>query len=331
MIVVGCSGSDNPPGTGSGTGGSATGSGGSVSGTGGTTAGSGGSGGAGSGGTTGSGGASGGSSGSGGAGGSDAGTDAVTVTDVAAPLPDVARDVVGAGPSGMRQVARPTGMPYMGNGYYEYLPPGYGDGTKRPLLVFFHGLGENGDGTMAQLPRILKHGPPKIIAANQWTADRPFVVLSVQHPGGGCPTATEVRDFLTFAIGRYEVDPNKIFLTGLSCGGRGGFSYLGQFRGMQVLAAALIAADSRVAFTGAGCALLKDVALWTFHGSQDTPEPDTAGMDSFMACPQPRKDAKYTLQPGANHQQSWERVYDSPMVLNEVLTWMLAQTRTPAQ
>jgi poly(3-hydroxybutyrate) depolymerase len=237
----------------------------------------------------------------------------------------------GDGPSASRQVARPRGMPYAGNGFWEYLPPGYGDGTKRPLLVFMHGVGENGDGSLAQLQRLLMHGPPKIIRNNQWPAERPFIVLSVQHPGEGCPSATEVRDFITFALASYDVDPDKVFLTGLSCGGRGGFDYLGQFKGERVLAAALIAADSNVAYNAAGCSLLSEVALWVFHGTNDNAANDTAGMAKFMACPQPRKDARYELQQGANHPQSWERVYDNPAKLDEVLTWMLAQTRGPAR
>jgi predicted esterase len=327
MMAVGCGSSDSSPGSGSGGRGSGGSGGSGISGSGGSTSGSAGSGGAatGTGGSDASGGSGGSAPGSGGSPGNDGGADAAP--DTSAPRPDVAHDLVGDGPSGARQVARPIGMPYAKAGYYEYLPPGYGDGTPRPLLVFFHGVGENGDGTAGQLGRVLVHGPPKIIRNNQWTPDRPFVVLSMQHPGAGCPSATEVHDFITFAMNSYDVDPKKIFLTGLSCGGRGGWAYLGQFKGEQVLAAALIAADSSAAFTAAGCSLLSTVAIWGFHGTADTPATDSAGMANFMACPQPRKDAKYNLLQGATHQQSWERVYDSPMQLNEVLTWMLAQTR----
>ncbi len=243
---------------------------------------------------------------------------------------DAPRDGVNAGLSSSRQVARPRGMPFAGNGYYEYLPPGYGDGTRRPLLMFWHGVGENGDGSLAQLPFLLRHGPPKIIGNDQWSNDYPFIVLSIQHAPPLCPTAAEVRDFMTFAMGMYNVDPDKVFLTGLSCGGTGSFDYLGQFKGERVLAAALIASDSSRAFNAAGCSLLSEVALWVFHGTADAPANDTAGMTNFMACPQPRKDARYELLQGAGHVQSWERVYDNPAKLDEILTWMLAQTRAPA-
>ncbi len=342
-LAVGCSSSSPGPGNGgAGSGGSGTvpagsggsgegGRGGSTSGTGGSSAGAGGSSAGAGGGSAGTGGGAPGRPVDSGASGSRDSRAADARSDGARPDAGGSRDAAGGGPSASRQVARPRGMPYAANGYYEYLPPGYGDGTKRPLLMFWHGFGENGDGSPAQLPRVLRHGPPKTIRNNQWPAERPFIVLSIQHPGNDCPSGQELRNFTEFAMTRYDVDPDKVFLTGLSCGGRGGFEYLGQFKGERVVAAALIAADSNVAFNAGGCALLNEVAMWVFHGTNDSPANDTAGMAKFMACPQPRKDARYELQQGANHPQSWERVYDDPAKLEEVLTWMLAQTRGPAR
>jgi predicted peptidase len=219
-------------------------------------------------------------------------------------------------------------MPYAKNGYWEYLPPGYGDGTRRPLLTFWHGIGENGAGTAgAELNKVLAHGPPKLIQNNLWTSDRPFIVLSPQHTGTDCPSADEVHDFITFAMLNYDVDPTRVYLTGLSCGARGSWAYLGKYKGEQVVAAALIAGDSSVAYNAAGCSLLATVGIWCFHGGADSPAADAAGMAKFMACPMPRKDAKYDEFPGVDHQGSWERVYDDPARLNMVLAWMLGQTK----
>jgi predicted peptidase len=246
---------------------------------------------------------------------------------------DAARDaIVGDGPSQARQTARPIGMPYSKNGFWEYLPPGYGDGTPRPLLVFWHGVGEDGAGTTADLPKVLVHGPPKLINLNQWPATRPFVVLSPQHPGSGtCPTVMEIHDFLTFAIGAYAVDPARVYLTGLSCGALGSWSYLGQYLGQQVVAAVLIAGNSSLAYDAmnAGCNVVNQVALWSFHGDADQSVPiaaDTMGMNNFMACPMPRKDAKYTIYPGVDHEGSWTRTYDLSSG-NDIYAWMLMQHR----
>ena len=74
-------------------------------------------------------------------------------------------------------------------GYLEYLPPGYGDGKPRPLLVFLHGSGEAGNGSEAALDVVDKLGPPELIEAGDWPDDRPFVVLAPQY-GTGPPTMT---------------------------------------------------------------------------------------------------------------------------------------------
>jgi hypothetical protein len=84
--------------------------------------------------------------------------------------------------SATRMTAHPIGTTASPLGYYDYLPPGYGPGAKKPLLIFLHGAGGNGDGTPAQLPYVINDsGIASYIANNGWAADRPFVVLSPQH------------------------------------------------------------------------------------------------------------------------------------------------------
>ena len=63
-------------------------------------------------------------------------------------------------------------------------------------MVFYHGIGENGDGSAAALDSVPANGPPMLINADQWPNERPFVVLSPQHSGGGCPSADEIHDFI---------------------------------------------------------------------------------------------------------------------------------------
>src|ERR1700754_2415342 len=48
------------------------------------------------------------------------------------------------------------------NGFYEYLPVGYTtSSTAYPLLVFLHGVGEEGNGG-SDLTKVLAHGPPQL-------------------------------------------------------------------------------------------------------------------------------------------------------------------------
>ena len=144
--------------------------------------------------------------------------------------------------SASRLTAHPLGTTASPLGYYEYLPPGDGSGAKKPLLIFLHGFGENGDGTSAQLPNVISNsGIAYYIANNGWAADRPFVVLAPQHnfiespefpypcdvPFGGsclmqhqhdygnplpagsaCWAPSEVHAFLDYALAHYKRRPD---------------------------------------------------------------------------------------------------------------------------
>jgi predicted peptidase len=237
---------------------------------------------------------------------------------------------VGGAESG-KQTARPINQPYAKNGFWEYLPQHYGNGFKRPLLVFWAGVGENGDGSLNALKVITdRHGPPKLIAQDNWPSERPFVVLSPQHgTATDRPSPEEVRDFLSFALENYDVDPERVYLTGLSSGARGSWAYLGKYKGEQVAASVLIAGDSSVAYDTGGCSVVSEVALWTFHGENDYEVPypdDTAGMNNFKACAQPREEVIYTTYPGTGHVESWPRTYDLSAG-HDIYAWLLTKQR----
>jgi predicted peptidase len=226
-----------------------------------------------------------------------------------------------------RQSERRLGTTGAALGFLEYLPPGYGDGSRRPLLVFLHGSRENGNGG-TELGKVLASGPPRLIHDDRWPAQRPFIVLSPQHPGDGCPDAAEIHAFISFALAAYAVDESRVYLTGLSCGAIGAWRYLAQLRGAQVAAAALVCGDGRGAFESAGCAL-GDVAIWAFHGDRDKKVPPTGTtipIANLMACPSPpRKEVKMTIYPGVAH-DVWTPTYDGSAG-NDVYGWLLGSRR----
>ncbi len=234
------------------------------------------------------------------------------------------------GPASSRQTERPLGTTPAMQGFYEYLPPGYG-GMPRPVLVFFHGGGERGNGT-TELSKLLVHGPPWLISKDEWPAERPFVVLSPQHSSeiGGCPDADEVQTFLSFALANYAIDPKRVYLTGLSCGGHAIWRYLGKYGGKSLAATVPICGDGRDAWTMGGCGMA-GAALWAFHGDADPtvlPVGTTETVAHLLECPQPpRKEIKMTMFPGVQH-ESWPPVYDLSAG-QDIYTWMLANTATP--
>lgn len=63
--------------------------------------------------------------------------------------------------------------------YFVYLPRGFAEQEKWPVLLFMHGNGERGDGK-AELDYVLIHGP--LMEAWARKRDLPFVIISPQLP-----------------------------------------------------------------------------------------------------------------------------------------------------
>jgi dienelactone hydrolase len=263
--------------------------------------------------------------------------------------------------SASRLTAHPIGATASPLGYYEYLPPGYGSGAKKPLLIFLHGHGGNGDGTPAQLPNVINDaGIAYYIANNGWAADRPFVVLAPQHnqidspaypypceglffgscgmqlqhdygnplpAGSNCWAPSEVHAFLDYALAHYNVDATRVYLTGLSCGGYGVWESLAQFGAGRIAAAVPIAGDGRPALRSSGCALAS-APIWAFAGDADDVVNPAGSIDTIGAlrtCPAPpAKELRLTVYPGVDH-DSWDHAYSGSQG-QDIYGWMLGFT-----
>ena len=243
------------------------------------------------------------------------------------------------GDSAQYLTQRPIGSTESTMGYDEYLPPSYDPkGDPSPLLLFFHGAGESGDGSAEALSHLVGAGIPKYINVGGWPTDRPFVVLAPQHfdpgtfdfstcdglPWGGscgmqlqhdlghdstsfCTTPDEVHDFIDYAVAHYNVDPTRVYLTGLSCGAYGIWEYLAAHGADNKVAAAVpIAGDGRPGSSDDYCKL-DTTPIWAFHGLLDdvvNPDGSIVPMTALQGCPgvdAQRGDADYL--PGPRPQQ----------------------------
>src|SRR5688572_19581767 len=112
-------------------------------------------------------------------------------------------------------------------GFLEFKPKNYSKVTNQPLIIFLHGIGERGNGT-SELPRVANVGIAKLIAkANPMTftsngKTESFVVLSPQlSKKYGTWQSFYVEEMIEYAKKYLDIDPNRIFVSGLSLGGGG--------------------------------------------------------------------------------------------------------------
>jgi hypothetical protein len=228
-------------------------------------------------------------------------------------------------------VAYPVGSGNSPLPYLEYLPPGYGDGTPRPLLVFLHGVDEAADGTETSVAKILGLGIPRLIAEGDWPSERPFVVLMPQEPvakSQRCDFGIEIGQFLEYAVDRYEIDEARVYLTGISCGAIGVWDYLASATDGTVAAAVPISGHPRWAMDKAGCAVAR-VPIWDFQGALDDIVPVQAvrnAIDELRSCTDPRpSELRLTIYPDADH-DAWTRTYDLSAG-NDVYAWLLGHSK----
>lgn len=216
-------------------------------------------------------------------------------------------------------------------GYLEYLPPSYSeDGDPSPLLVLLHGSGESGPGTDLMLGLLDNTGIPMLIGQNQWDDARPFVVLSPQHDAVEpfvCVTSDEIDEFLRFALENYNVDPARVYVTGLSCGATGLWNYLGEYGAGLVAAAVPIAGFGVGPFGLRGCELGR-TPVWAFHGARDDSVPvhgDAYPLTELGQCTEPAAvDARLTVYPLGGH-HIWDRTYNLASG-DDIYAWMLSHS-----
>jgi predicted peptidase len=193
--------------------------------------------------------------------------------------------------------------------YLLFLPEGYGQTDKRwPLMLFLHGAGERGN----DLNKVKVHGPPKIV---QTKKDFPFILVSPQ-----CPEGVWWNDKLDVLINllddieaHYNVDTERVYLTGLSMGGFGTWALASKYPDRFAAAAPICGGGMRIMAYG-----LKDVPIWAFHGGKDPVVPVEESKEMVAAVKARGGDAKLTIYPEAQH-DSWTETYNNP----ELYTWFL--------
>jgi predicted peptidase len=204
--------------------------------------------------------------------------------------------------------------------YRALVTPGRDGGELLPLIVFLHGAWQDGDDNESQLAG---YGNGSLEWVDQAMAGNiPLVYVAPQVDKEYWPprrVAAVVRD----ALQRFPIDPQRIYLTGISDGGTGVWDEL---KTWPACFAAGVPMSAMTELSGLGT--IRDVPQWIFHGAKDNDTDVETGYNGAMVGSRAVVRAlramggapRYTEYPKGMH-PIWHQAYATP----ELLPWLLEQ------
>lgn len=191
--------------------------------------------------------------------------------------------------------------------YLLYIPSTYNQkpSYKWPLIIFLHGIGEIG----TDVNKLRYVALPKVITG------KPFIMLAPQCTSGWWNTST-LQKFLRQVITKYNIDTNRICLTGLSMGGYGTWDWSARYPKQFASAVPICGGGT----TSLACNL-KYVPVWAFHNTYDptvSVQQSRNMVNAIKACG--GRLVKYTEYPVRAH-NAWTRAYAD----TALYSWMLKQ------
>ena len=213
--------------------------------------------------------------------------------------------------------------------YRQHVSPNLPQDGKVPLILFLHGAGERGNDNKAQLKHgvsdLIKYADANggaIIIAPQCPKDEKWVDIewdSLAHAMPAEPSASMklVLALLNDKIEKMPVDPERVYVTGLSMGGYGTWDII-QRRPKLFAAALPICGGGDPALAS----VIKNIPIWIFHGDADNLVKVVRSREMDAALKASGGNVQYREYPGVGH-DSWTATYAD----KDVLKWMFEQKR----
>jgi len=203
--------------------------------------------------------------------------------------------------------------------YVTILPTGYDQDPAKhwPLMIFLHGS----DGHATDFAHIRRQGLRR--RGVDESTGLPFVIVCAQQPEDReWWNPRQVNDLLDTALAKYRIDPDHVYLTGLSMGGFGtwetAFRHPDRFAAIVPISGGAQPDDAPA---------VVNLPIWIFHGQKDPTVPVRLDVRMANALQRLGGRCKISIDPEGGH-DSWINAY----AMDELYAWMLAQSRGhPAQ
>lgn len=202
--------------------------------------------------------------------------------------------------------------------YLLHVPASYGQEPEKqwPLLIFLHGSREVG----RDINRVRKAILPQMLEENP---DFPFIVMAPQATSqqyGWYPSLKSIEATIDELQGEYKIDPDRIYVTGLSMGGYGAWALL---MDAPDRFAAIAPVVGGYFYNPKQLCELKDKPIWVFAAKRDRNVPlkeSERVVNALKAC---GAAPLFTVFENANHDEGWELAYTT----TDIFQWLLAQRR----
>ena len=210
-------------------------------------------------------------------------------------------------------------------------PKNIEEGKKYPLVVFLHGAGERGGDNVAQLKFLpawlsepeAREEYPAFLIAPQCPKERTWGSVNWdQQPYRYAEQPVDemraVLGALRQVMAKHPVDPDRVYLTGLSMGGFGSWE-------LATRHPELFAAVAPICGGGDTSRVepLVGLPLWAWHGAADEAVPVERSREMIEAVKEAGGEPKYTELPGVGH-NSWTPAYQRE---DGVLPWLFKQRK----
>lgn len=205
--------------------------------------------------------------------------------------------------------------------------------TKYPLVIFLHGAGERGSDNVRQLayfptqmaqPRYRERFPCYVLAPqcrenHKWMNSDWSLPTDPKMPEEPSEQMQTVIQMIQTTLKNEAIDPDRIYLTGLSMGGFGSFD-LGIRHPDWFAAIAPICGAADPARVTA----IDDIPLWIVHGSADTTVLPDRSRSAVLALKEAGGAPVYVELPSVGH-NSWTPAYEDN---DGLVPWMFRQRKT---
>lgn len=145
-------------------------------------------------------------------------------------------------------------------------------GSKQPLIIFLHGIGERGN-TITDVWRVQNNGPLLLTKTDDIVENKGgpanYFILAPQLPTAiGAWQVSYVQQMLEFAKKNLDIDHNRIYLMGLSLGGGGVWSCLQDPIVAPQIAAATVLCGTNM-FRTAEHIVKNNIPVFIYHSVDD--------------------------------------------------------------